>query len=232
MHFVTPSEIKSVAWEGELVAPAVAMGGRSPRSVVAALGQPEIWPAAQALEIETGRKWTPPLGGADFWLLRLACTLREPEGRPALTSAEQRLFLRPRNAAAGENAAYAHSLLPLRLGVEDKSEINASLGPELKFSEFGLKVGEVGANIEYRKVFPAIQAYGLGQPSPWWKFRAHLAHPLAGSQYVYAVVAALDGAGGVRASVELVATVETSWAGLVRLGLPEEARAHLSFRIP
>ena len=84
MRFVTPSEIESVAWEGELVAPAVAMRPKGARAVVAALGHPEIWPAARALEAEVGRKWTPPLGGADFWLLRLACTLREPAGRPAL----------------------------------------------------------------------------------------------------------------------------------------------------
>ena len=80
MHFVTPTEITNVAWEGELVAPLV-MSPKGSQSVVATLGHPEIWPAARALEAEVGRKWTPPLGGADFWLLRLACTLREPEGR-------------------------------------------------------------------------------------------------------------------------------------------------------
>lgn len=233
MRFVTPTEIESVAWEGELVAPAVAMHPKGGRAVVAALGHPEIWPAARALEAEVGQKWTPPLGGADFWLLRLACTLREPAGRPALVSAEQRLFLRPRNPAASEGAAYAYSLFPERLGIEDKAQVAAKLGPELKFtSGAGASLGEIGATVEYRKVYPVIQAYGAGGPAPWWAFQAHPAHPLAGSQFVYAVVAARAGAGGVRASVELIAAVETTWAGVLRLGLPEEARAHLSFSIP
>jgi hypothetical protein len=164
--------------------------------------------------------------------LRLACTLREPAGRRSLVAAEERLFLRPRHAAAGEGAAYAHSLFPERLGVEDKAEINASLGPELKVSDVGLKVGEVGASVEYRKVFPVIQSYGAGQPAPWWEFKAHDAYPLSGSQFVYAVVAAKAGAGGIRASVELIATVENRFGDLIRLGLPEEARTHASFTIP
>jgi len=232
MRFTTPTEIESVAWEGELLQPSVSFDTKGSVSIVAALGRPEVWPAADALEGVVGKKWIPPLGGADFWLLRLACTLREPEGRRSLVSAEERLFLRPRSPAAGEGAAYAHSLFPERLGVEDKAELNASLGPELKFGEVGLKVGEVGASIEYRKVFPVIQAYGAGEPAPWWEFKAHDAYPLAGSQFVYAVVAALAGAGGIRAAVELVVTVESRWGGLVRLGLPEEAHAHLTFNIP
>ena len=48
--------------------------------------------------------------------------------------------------------------------------------------------------------------------------------------FVYVVVAQ-PGAGAVRGSVELVVTVETRF-GPLRLGLPEEARAHVGFVIP
>ena len=88
------------------------MKGSLAKRPVVTMGQPEVWPAAQALESEVGKKWTPPLGGAEFWLVRLACTLREPGGRPAISEATQTLYLRPRNPAADDQATYAHSLFP------------------------------------------------------------------------------------------------------------------------
>lgn len=229
MRIVTPTEITSVAWEGELVGPP--MMGVSERAPVVTLGQHEIWTAAQAMETEVGKKWTPPLGGADFWLVRLACTIREPGGGGAITEATQTLYLRPKNSAADEKDTYAHSLFPERLGVDENTEINIGLLPDLKFAGVEIKVGKLDAKITYRKVFPVIQSYDVGTPTPCWVFRPHLAHPLQGSQFVYAVVAAKTGAGGVRASVELAVTAETRF-GPVRFGLPEEAKAHTSFTIP
>ena len=232
MHIITPTEIEAVAWEGELVAPAISYRGLTPRSLVATVGRPEIFPVDKALENEVGRKWTPPLGGADFWLVRLACTLREPGGHENIVEATETLYLRPKNPAAGADAVYAFSLFPDRLGIESKAEFSVGLGPELKFgAAVDLKAGELGAKIEYRKVFPVIQGYGAGESAPAWVFKPHAAFPLAGSQFVYAVVAAKTGANGVRASVALVATVNTQ-LGPVRLGLPEDASAHVSFTIP
>jgi hypothetical protein len=225
MHILTPTEITAVAWEGELVPPPVLKGGPA-RRPVATLGQPEIWPAADALENEVGHKWTPPLGGADYWLLRLACTLRD------LTEATQALYLRPRNPAAAADAAYAYSLFPDRLSVESPREFNVGLGPELKFgAAFDLKLGQLGAKISCRKVYPVIQGYGAGEPTVYWVFKSHAAHPLGGSQFVYAVVAARAGADGIRAAIELTATLQTE-LGRFRFGLPEEAHAHVSFVVP
>ena len=232
MQITTPTEITSVAWEGELVAPATSYALPTQERPVVTIGQPAIWAVAEALENQVGQKWTPPLGDADYWLVRLACTLRNPSGRQTITEAEQRLYLRPRNNSAGETAAYAFSLFPDRLGVENKKEFSASLGPELTFvSGFGLKVGELGAKIEYRKVFPVIQSYGAGESTPYWVFKPHAAHPLEGSQSVYAVAVARANAGGIRASVELVVTVETQF-GPIRFGTPEEANVHTGFTIP
>jgi hypothetical protein len=229
MRILTPAAIESVAWEGELILPEIFMSSEPPPPPAVTLGKPEIWPAAEALEPEVGKKWTPPLGDASYWLVRLACTLRDPAGRPNLTEATQTLYLRPKNATAGERAAYAYSLFPDRLSVEDKAEFSASLGPELKFvSGFEIKPGEIGATVEYRKVFPVIQSYGAGESTPYWVFKSHAAHPLDGNQFVYAVIAATSGAGGVRASVELTATIQTE-LGPVRLGLPEKAHANLGF---
>jgi len=233
MDIITPTGITSVAWEGELVTPAVTMSPKAPRVIpVITIGKPEIWPAARALEIETGKKWTPPLGRTDFWLVRLACTLREPGGLPTLTEAVQTLYLRPRNSNADAGAVYAHSLFPDRLTAEDKSEFSATLGPELKFGkDVSYKIGELGAKIEYRKVFPVVQSFDVGTATPYWVFRPHATNPLDGSQCVYAVVGAQATAGGARASIELVVTSQTRF-GPVRFGLPEEAQAHTSFTIP
>jgi hypothetical protein len=203
---------------------------------VVTLGRPEVWPAAVALENQVGQQWVPPLGDADFWLLRLACTLRQPGGssplvRSAIKEAQQTLALRPRNGRAARDTTYAFSLFPDRLTAEDKVELSAGLEPGLKFAKtFELKVGKLGAKIEFRKVFPVIQAYGAGEPEPYWVFKPHAAHPLEGSQFVYAVVAAGRGADGVLGHVDMTVTVEDRLFGLIRYGLPDEA-AQASFAI-
>ncbi len=231
MHIITPTGIESVAWEGELTPPSTAKAVGSDERPVVTIGEPEIWPVAAALENEVGRKWTPPLGDAGYWLVRLACTLRNPPGLPRITEATQTLYLRPKNAHTDEQSTYAFSLFPDRLGVEDKAEFNASLGPELKFAGgAGFSVGQLGAKIEYRKVFPVIQSYAAGEPTPYWIFKPHRAHPLDGSQFVYAVVVARAGAGGIRANVELVVSVELP-GGLAKFGLSDEAKANTRFVI-
>ncbi len=242
MQFTTPNEIESIAWEGELVEPeegnmfrgATGSGfrGDTVRSgPVCAIGKPEVWAAEDAVEALAGQPWTPPLGGARFWLVRLACTLREPEGRPSIIEAQQTLFLQP--VASGEDAdAYAYSLIPDRLGVEDKAEIRFALGLGLKFAGgMELKAGEIGATIDYRKVFPVIQGYGAGKALCEWKFKPHRQHPIDGTQFVYAVVAAKPDSNTVRATLELRATVESTF-GPITLGPPEEARTRLTFTIP
>ena len=231
MHIITPARIEAVAWEGELIPPPTAKAVRPADRPVVTIGRPEIWPVADALENEVGRKWSPPLGGAGYWLVRLACTLRNPPGLPRMTEAIQTLYLRPKNSQAGNESTYAFSLFPDRLGVEDNVEFSASLGPELKFaSGAGLSVGELGAKIAYRKVFPVIQSYAAGEPTPYWIFQPHRSHPLDGSQFVYAVVVAQAGAGGIRANVELVVSVDFPF-GLAKFGLSDEARANTRFVI-
>ncbi|MCP4250816.1 MAG: hypothetical protein GY778_27575, partial [bacterium] len=117
-----------------------------------------------------------------------------------------------------------------RASVETAAEFNIILGPSVKFGEIEVGPGELGATISYRKVFPVIQSYGAGESSPYWIFKAHRTRPLAGSQFVYAVVVARDGV-QVQAQVELIATAETRF-GPLRLGLPDEARASTTFAIP
>ena len=65
-----------------------------------------------------------------------------------------------------EAAVYAFSLFPEHVEAEEKLGFKASLGPKLKFAKAELSGGEIGVNIEYRKVFPAITAFGAGEAYP------------------------------------------------------------------
>ena len=59
MRIITPTEIDRVAWAGTLEPLGETFKGDLPRPRVT-LGEPAWWPAEQALESETGKKWTPP----------------------------------------------------------------------------------------------------------------------------------------------------------------------------
>lgn len=234
MQIATPSKIQTIAWEGALIEPTTTRSFKSVKTKppVVTIGQCEVWRAADALENQVGQKWVAPLGGAEFWLMRFACTLREPGGVVKIGEAQQSLYLRPKNSGAGQDAAYAFGLFPDRLGAADKTEWNVKLGPELKFADgSGFKVGELGAKFEFIQVFPVIQSYGAGESTPYWIFKPHASRPLAGSQFVYAVLAAKAGAEGIRGTVAMTVTVETQF-GPVRFGMSDEAQANTQFVIP
>ena len=229
MRIVTPAEIQQVAWEGNLEPL-----GETYRSTAATpritLGEPASWSPEEALQSETGKAWSPPAGNRRYALLRLACTLHpQCEDRARYEEARLTAYLRPRS---GPGAAVAHDLLPLRVGAERRGKLTASLGPDLKFgSTVDVSVAQLGAEIEYLKVFPVIQAYGLGESNPYWHFAHDRTNPLLGCQYVYLVVAAPQQVDAIRLAIELMATVEARF-GPVRLGLPAEARTHVTRTIP
>lgn len=229
MLIETPTDIQAVAWEGELVAPETMRSAGAVRPVVT-LGRPEIWPVAEALEPQVGQPWVPPLSNAAFWLLRLACTLH-PVGRfKEIVAAQQTLSLAPAKPTAQADSTYAFSLFPERLTAEEQREMSLSLGPKLKFLKIEAEGAQAGTKISYRKVFPVIQGYGAGEPTAYWIFKPHSSYPLEGCQFVYAVIAATLDAGGLRGAVELTVSVDTDF-GIIRLGLPREARTALSFTV-
>jgi hypothetical protein len=226
MRIITPIEIEHVAWEGYLEPLAESFKGTESLPRVT-LGEPAWWPAEQAMESETGKKWTPPTGDRRYTLLRLACTLHRPaEVRTLYKEATLTAYLRPRHDVG---RVVAHDLYPQRLTAEEKGTFKVGLGPDLKFAGLvDVSLLEVGAEIKYQQVYPVIQGFGLGESRPYWQFAHHEAHPLLGCQSVYAVLDAPQDAAGVRLSIELVATLETRYGGLIRVGLPQEAQAHLS----
>jgi hypothetical protein len=231
MRIITPIEIENIAWQGELdVLSSVTLDARSIKGIkkpMVTLGKSEIWNVADAMESVIGKKWIPPRGNANYWLIRLACTLRDPEGIYRIEEARMSISLSPKNKNANSDSAYAFSLHPDRLGVESKTEFSFKLSPELKFGETEAKAGEIGVDIEYRKVFPIIQSYGAGESEPSWTFRRHPTNPLDGSQFVYAVVVAMNEAGGIKAKMDFIAKAEVPV-----FGLPKEAKTKIEFMIP
>jgi hypothetical protein len=225
MRIVTPVEIEEVAWEGYLEP--VGEVYRSAALPKVSLGEPTWW-TADALEAETGKKWTVPAGGQRYTLLRLACTLHSPERGSAFADATLTTYLRPAGSAG---QAVAHDMYPLRETAEQKGKFNVAVGPDLKFGPVDASLGSAGLELELHRVFPVVQAFGLGQPNPYWKFERHKTNPLLGSQYVYAVVAAPPEASAVRLTVELVATVDTGWVPM-RFKTPEQAEARISRSMP
>ena len=226
MRIVTPAEIERVAWEGYLQPTGEAF--KAPLGARVTLGEPAWWSAEQAMERETGKRWVPPAESHHYTLVRLACTLHPlADSRARYIEAVLTAYLRPRRAQAG-GSVVAHDLFPQRLTTENRSTFSVSLGPDLKFAHaIEVSLLEVGAEIEYRRAFPVLQGFGLGGSHPYWQFAHHASEPLLGCQSVYVVVDAPQNAGGVRLSIELVATVATHF-GPVRVGLPQEAHAHVS----
>jgi hypothetical protein len=225
MKIITPTEIEQVAWEGTLAPLGATFKDPVPLPRVT-IGEPAFWSSEQALEGETGKKWSQPATGERYTLVRLACTLHPPDSsRTRYAEATLTADLRPRQ---GERLIVAHDLYPQRLTAEDKGNFTVKLSPEFKFADvLDVKLLELGTEIEYHKVFPVIQGFGLGERRPYWRFAHHSANPLLGSQCVYLVVAAARDAGNVQIGIELVATLETRY-GPIRVGLPEQAQAQVS----
>lgn len=222
MRIVTPDAIENPAWDGYLE-PLGETFGETRSLARVTLGEPMWWPAAKALDGDNGQQWKPPVGDRTFALARLTCTLHPPESEHArYTKALLKVYLRPRH---GAGAVIAYDMYPQRLTAEVMGKFNFGLGPDLKFASLAeVKLMKIGAEIEYKKLFPVIQAFGESESTPYWQFEHHASHPLLGCQSVYLVIAAPLDADGVRLSVEMVATAQTR-LGPVRLGLPETAQA-------
>jgi hypothetical protein len=227
MQIVTPNEIEHVAWEGSLDTMGAVYKGLEalPRVTI---GEPATWPAEQAVEIQTGHKWTPPAADRHYTLLRLDCTLHKPaDAHARFAEAMLTVDLRPRD---GAGSVLAHDLYPQRVAATDTRKLTLKLGPTLKFGPVNVNLAEAQTEIQHHNTFPVIQAYGLGESRPYWAFAHHSTNPLLGCQSVYVVLSAPKDAGAVRLQVELVATLETRY-GPLRLGLPKSASAQVSREI-
>ena len=226
--FLDHSSTAAQAWEGPLE-PLGETLRSAPTPPRISLGQPVVWDAAAAVKNELGRDWIPPRTDLAYALVGLACTLHplpNEDGRYATARLEA--FLRPRY---GSGPAFAHDLFPLRHTVQEKGKLSVGLTPELKFaSAIDAKLLELGVEKEHTAVYPVIQAYGLGEPNPYWEFQQHSQFPLQGSQKLYLLAAGPADAPLVL-RLSLIATVAHRRWGLIPYGSPQSASDRLSFDI-
>jgi hypothetical protein len=224
MQIVTPSEIEQVAWEGSLEPVGAVYKGLEQLPIVT-IGEPAYWPAAEAVEAQTGQNWSPPADGRRYTLVRLDCTLHAPEDtRTRYSDATLTASLRPGD---GVGTVIAHDLYPLRVVATGTQKLSLRLGPDLKFGPVNVNLFEAKTEIIHHNTFPIIQAFGLGESKPYWQFAHHSTHPLLGCQSVYLVLSSPLCSGGTQVLVELAATAETRF-GPLRLGLPQSANAHVN----
>ncbi|MBK8900758.1 MAG: hypothetical protein IPM53_06240 [Anaerolineaceae bacterium] len=226
--FLDQSSTAALAWEGALE-PLGETLRSAPTPPRISLGQPMVWNAAAAVKNELGRDWSPPRADLAYALVGLPCTLHPlPNEDGRYTTARLEAYLRPRY---GRGTALAHDLFPLRHTVQDKGKLSVGLTPELKFaSAIAAKLLEVGVEKEHTAVYPVIQAYGLGEPNPYWEFKQHSQFPLQGSQKLYLLAAGPADAPLVL-RLNLVADVEYHRWGVLRYGPPQSASDRLSFEI-
>lgn len=226
--FLDRSPTTALAWDGQLEPLGETMRSAPPPPRIS-LGQPMVWDVAAAVKNELGRDWTPPRADLAYALVGLACTLHplaNKDGR--YTTARLEAYLRPRY---GSGPAFAHDLFPLRHTVQDKGKFTVGLTPELKFADvIDAKLLEVGVEKEHTAVYPVIQAYGLGEPNPYWEFQQHSQFPLQGSQKLY-LLAAGPADAPLMLRLNLIATVEHRRWGLIPYGPPQSASDQLTFTI-
>lgn len=221
MKIITPTTINKIIWEGSLKPLGDVSVKDGAQTARVTLGEPVSWPVEQVLKGETVEPWTPPSEDQRYMLVRLACTLHPPDDDLARYSeATLTTFLR---ACSGTGSVLVHDLYPKNITAANQDISRVCLGTDMKFSE---AIQKNGAEIVFQKAFPVVQAYGLGETHPYWRFCHHDEYPLIGAFFVYFVLAAPGDGIGIALGIELITMLQTRF-GSIRLGLPEDAYAHI-----
>ncbi len=211
-------------WDGALEPPPDAQtfttrgGDGLPR---VSIGRPVWWSDQKVL----GEQWVPPAGGRRYGLARFAFSLR-PEGRQAVKRAEFIVYL---FATGSGKRPIAFDLFPKTTTEEQTGSRTVGLDPKFKFVK-AVEVSGLKAEttMDVTQAVPVITVDGIGENFARWAFESRPAHPLVGSQVVYATVELPPGAEAARASVHLSAEVTGSF-GPIRGILLEKESERLSW---
>ncbi len=204
------------AWEGVLAPPKGVFAPPGEKLPTVSIGRPVWWDGEAIL----GEKWTQPSGGKRYGLARFAFSLR-PQGRKVVRRAELMVSLEAEN---GGGAPVVFDLLPKVTTEEKTGTFKATVGLDFKFAS----LAQAETTIDLHQEVPVIVADGIGESIARWVFVSGPAHPLVGSQLVYAILELPAGTSAARASLHLSAEVATS-LGPIRGILPKEASGQLSW---
>jgi hypothetical protein len=167
------------AWEGELVPPSVTFAGRGKGMPRVSIGKPDWW-SGESL----GETFKAPEGDYKYGLARFAFSLW-PEGMQEVRRAELVLDFQPGDDS---KRSIAFDLVPRAETEERTGTVTLGIGPDFKFSSVEVTLAKAETTINLRRVFPVIVTYGIGESTARWVFVSRPAHPLVGSQIVYAIV--------------------------------------------
>ena len=124
----------------------------------------------------------------------------------------------------------AFDLAPRVETEEQTGMFTLGIGPDFKFSSVDLTLAKAETTINLHRVFPVITADGIGESTARWVFASRPAHPLVGSQIVYAVVQLPPGVEAARVSLMLNAEMTTG-LGPIKGLLPEDKACDLSWTL-
>jgi len=211
-----------IAWKGELVPPSGVFVPRGKVMPKVSIGKPDWWAGQKIL----GEAWKAPEGGYSFGLARFAFSLR-PEGRQEVRRAELVVEFQPEDGGA---IPVAFDLVPRAETEEQTGTFTLGIGPDFKFSSVDVTLAKAETTINLHRVFPVITADGIGESTVRWVFASRPAHPLVGSQIVYAVVELPPGVEAVRVSLMLSAEMTTG-LGPIKGLLPKDEACYLSWTL-
>ncbi|MCX6674729.1 MAG: hypothetical protein NTY37_13235 [Methanothrix sp.] len=124
----------------------------------------------------------------------------------------------------------AFDLEPRAETEEQTGAFTLGIGPDFKFSSVNVTLAKAETTINLRRVFPVITADGIGESTARWIFASRPAHPLVGSQIVYAIVQLPPGAETSKVSLFLNAEMTTGFGPIKGL-LPKDEACDLSWTL-
>jgi hypothetical protein len=210
------------AWEGELVPPSGVFAPRGKVMPKVSIGKPDWWTGRKIM----GNAWKAPEGGYSYGLARFAFSLR-PEGKQEVRRTELVVDFRPQDDGA---RPIAFDLEPRAETEEQTGAFTLGIVPDFKFSSVNVTLAKAETTINLHRVFPVITADGIGESTARWVFASRPAHPLVGSQIVYAIVQMPPGVDAARVSLFLNAEMTTRFGPIKGL-LPKDEACDLGWTL-
>jgi hypothetical protein len=219
MWFPAPPSFQDPLWQGPLspasVEEAVAAGVGSgdfgspfDNPPVVSIGRPEAVSLAGAFPPKDLSPFVRAQFRAyDFYLVRLACSLR-PAQHGAQIDRARFLVLLLRGKDGQQPVAFdAH---PIAVTQKVQRDVKVSLSPSLKLEEVEASLGQIENSFSYSELHPLVTMLGIGEVLTEWEYRAARGIRLQGTKLMHLVVKAPKGMQPGEAVLRMIAYVKGS----------------------
>jgi hypothetical protein len=186
------------------------------------IGQPETW----LLQDLYPSKEMPPaiqskLDEADFYLIRLVCSLNPARRANRIASAQFLVHLVPDSAG---QQPLAYDLHPREVTQEVKHQVKFSLSPSLSFEPVEIG-GGLEYGIEYPELQPIVTASGIGEKWTSWGYEETRGIRLQGTKVMHLLIKAPRGMSSGEAALSLRADLDILGILSARMIVRKEAPA-------